>query len=73
MVITLGLYDVGSWRATTYVMLALSISVFLIQRTSYAVFDLAFEACIFHIPALACAVIYLRILRHSGTEPKNGI
>ena len=50
-----------SWRATTYVMLALSIGVFLIQRTSYAMFDLVFEACIFHIPALACALIYLRV------------
>ena len=65
MVIQIGLYNVSSWRATTYVMLALSLGVFLIQRTSYAVFDLVFEVCIFHIPALVCAIIYLRILGHS--------
>jgi hypothetical protein len=46
-------------------MLALSLGVFLIQRTSYAAFDLVFEVCIFHIPALVCAVIYLRILGQS--------
>ena len=46
-------------------MVALSLGVFLIQRTSYATFDLIFEVCIFHIPALICAIIYLRILGHS--------
>jgi uncharacterized membrane protein len=61
----IGLYNMSSWRATTYVMLALSLGVFLIQRTSYAAFDLVFEVCIFHIPALVCAVIYLRILGQS--------
>ena len=61
----MGLYNASSWRATTYVMVALSLGVFLIQRTSYAMFDLIFEVCIFHIPALACAMIYLRILGHS--------
>jgi len=47
-------------------MLALSLGVFLIQRTSYAVFDLVFEVCIFHIPALVCAIIYLRFLGRSS-------
>ena len=62
----MGLSDASSWRATTYVMIALSFGVFLIQRTSYAMFDLVFEACIFHIPALACALIYLRMLGRSS-------
>ena len=63
----MGLSDARSWRATMYVMLALSLAVFLVQRTSYAMFDLAFEACIFHIPALACALIYLKMLRRPST------
>lgn len=63
--IQIGLYNVSSWRATTYVMVALSLGIFLIQRTSYALFDLIFEVCIFHIPALVCAMIYIRILGHS--------
>jgi hypothetical protein len=48
-------------------MVALSLCVFLIQRTSYAAFDLVFEACIFHIPAVACALIYLRVLGRSSS------
>ncbi len=67
MVIQIGLYNVSSWRVATYVMVALSIGIFLIQRTSYAMFDLVFEVCIFHIPALVCAIIYLRILGHSSS------
>ena len=67
MVIQIGLYNVSSWRATTYVMVALSFGIFLIQRTSYATFDLVFEVCIFHIPAFVCTVIYLRILGHSSS------
>ena len=62
----IGLYNASSWRATTYLMVALSLGVFLIQRTSYAMFDLVFEACIFHVPALACAIIYMRILGRSS-------
>ena len=65
MVIQIGLYNVSSWRVTTYVMVALSLGIFLIQRTSYAMFDLVFEVCIFHIPALVCAMIYLRFLGRS--------
>ena len=63
----MGPYNESSWRATTYMMVALSLGVFLIQRTSYAIFDLVFEACIFHIPAVACALIYLRILGRSSS------
>ena len=67
MVIQIGLYNVSSWRVTTYVMVALSLGIFLIQRTSYAMFDLVFEVCIFHIPALVCAMIYLRFLGRSSS------
>ncbi len=31
------------------------------QRTSWAMFDVIFELCIFHIPSLVCAAIYLRL------------
>ncbi len=62
------LYNASSWRATTYVMIVLSLGVFLIERTSYAIFkDILFEVCIFHIPALICAIIYLRFLWRSSS------
>lgn len=67
MVIQIGLYNVSSWRVTTYVMVALSLGIFLIQRTSYAMFDLVFEVCIFHFPALISAMIYLSFLGRSSS------
>lgn len=53
--------DIVSWRTTTVVLTLISIGVFLLQRTSWAMFDTIFELCIFHIPSLVCAVIYLRL------------
>jgi hypothetical protein len=46
-----------SWRLTTLLLMALSMIVFLVQRTSWAVFDTVFEVCIFHIPALFSAAL----------------
>lgn len=60
------------WRATAYVLVLLSALVFLVQRTSWAMFDIVFEVCIFHIPALFSAVIYMKILLAPGDTPKNG-
>jgi uncharacterized membrane protein len=53
--------DLVSWRTTTIVLALLSVGVFLLQRTSWAMFDIVFELCIFHIPSLVCAAIYLRL------------
>jgi hypothetical protein len=49
--------DKESWRLTTLLLVGLSLIVFLIQRTSWAVFDTVFEVCIFHIPALFSAAL----------------
>ena len=49
-----------SWRLTTLLLVALSFAVFLVQRTSWAVFDTVFEVCIFHIPALFSAALNLK-------------
>ena len=46
-----------SWRFTTLLLVALSIVVFLVQRTSWTLFDTVFEVCIFHIPALFAAAL----------------
>ncbi|MFB0558123.1 MAG: hypothetical protein ACETVY_03290 [Candidatus Bathyarchaeia archaeon] len=44
-------------------MLLISLTMFLLQRTSWAMFDAVFEVCIFHIPTLFSSIIYLRIRR----------
>jgi len=49
-----------SWRLTTLLLVALSFAVFLVQRTSWAVFDTVFEVCIFHIPALFSAALNMK-------------
>ena len=54
--------EVNSWRKTTYALVAISLLIFLVQRTSWAMFDTIFEVCIFHIPALASSVLYTRML-----------
>jgi len=61
-----------AWRATAYVLVLLSALVFLVQRTPWAMFDVVFEVCIFHIPALLSAAIYMKILLAPGDPPKNG-
>jgi hypothetical protein len=52
--------DRESWRLTTFLLVALSFVVFLVQRTSWALFDTIFEVCIFHIPALFSAALNLK-------------
>ena len=49
-----------SWRPTTLLLVTLSIVVFLVQRTSWAVFDTVFEVSIFHIPALFSAALNVK-------------
>jgi hypothetical protein len=53
--------DAESWRTTTYVLLLISTAVFLLQRSSWAMFETVFEVCVFHLTALVCALIYLKI------------
>jgi len=51
-----------SWRLTTLLLVSLSLVVFLVQRTSWALFDTVFEVCIFHIPALFSAALNMKFL-----------
>ena len=52
--------DRESWRLTTLLLVTLSLAVFLVQRTSWAIFDTVFEVCIFHIPAFFSAVLNVK-------------
>lgn len=67
MMIQMGL-DKESWHMTVYVMLIVSISVFLIQRTVWRFLDNIFELCIFHLPTLLAILIYIR-----QTDPNETI
>ncbi len=58
--------DRGSWRLSTILLVGLSIVVFLVQRTSWAIFDIVFEVSIFHIPALFSAALNLRFMGKSN-------
>ena len=58
--------DKESWRLTTFLLVGLSLIVFLVQRTSWAVFDTVFEVCIFHIPALFSAVVNVKFRREAA-------
>ena len=49
-----------SWRLATLLLVTLSIVVFLVQRTSWALFDTVFEVSIFHIPALFSAALNVK-------------
>lgn len=55
-------------------MMALSAAVFLFQRLVAVFLDPIFEACVFHIPALVAAVIYLRMRNalKNPTRDSNG-
>jgi len=66
--------EAESWRSTAAVMLALSAAVFLFQRLVAVFLDPVFEACVFHIPALVAALVYLRMRRHlkDPTRDSNG-
>ena len=46
------------WRTTTYLLLAVSLVIGVIQRTQYQFLDELFEIFIFHIPTLLAFVIY---------------
>jgi len=49
-----------SWRIATILLVVVSVAVFLVQRTSWAIFDTVFEICIFHVPSLFSALLYMR-------------
>ncbi len=52
--------DKDSWRIATLLLVTLSLVVFLVQRTSWALFDTVFEVSIFHIPALFSAALNVK-------------
>lgn len=55
--------ELESWRQATFVVLLLAALVFIVQRLFGPIFEVAFEICIFHIPAVTIALLYLYLDR----------
>jgi hypothetical protein len=64
--------DLELWRRTTYALIVVSSAFFLLQRTSWALFDPTFELCIFHIPTVFSAIFYLKMKIDSSESAQNG-
>lgn len=60
--------DLASWKLTAILLGAISIIMFALQRTSYTVFEIGFEICIFHVPAILAIGVYL-YLKRKGAAP----
>lgn len=50
--------ELGSWRTTAIILLTTSLTILIIQRTTWAFLDPVFEICIFHIPAILSVGVY---------------
>lgn len=51
--------ELEAWRQATFVVVSLAALVFLVQRLFGPVFEVVFEICIFYVPAVAIALLYL--------------
>jgi hypothetical protein len=60
--------ELRAWRFAMFVVVMLAVGVFCVQRFVTQVFDVAFEICIFHVPAVAIVVFVFICL---GRERKS--
>lgn len=51
--------ELEAWRQATFVVVSLAALVFLVQRLLGPIFDVAFEICIFYVPAVTITLLYL--------------
>ncbi len=51
--------EINAWRQATFVVASLAVLVFLVQRLFGPAFEVVFEICVFYIPAVAIALLYL--------------
>ncbi|MFQ6087056.1 MAG: hypothetical protein ACE5OV_03440 [Candidatus Bathyarchaeia archaeon] len=51
--------ELDAWRQATFVVVSLAALVFLVQRLFGPVFEVVFEICIFYVPAVTIALLYL--------------
>ena len=51
--------ELEAWRQATFVVVSLAALVFLVQRLFGPIFEVAFEICIFYVPAVTITLLYL--------------
>ena len=66
-VLTRHVDELDTWRVATFVVAMLAVAVFCVQRFVTQIFDVAFEVCIFHVPAVAI-VIYVFVCLGRGRK-----
>jgi hypothetical protein len=59
--------EISSWRTTAVILLSISLTILLIQRTTWAFLDPVFEICIFHIPAISAVGVYFYMSKNQKT------
>jgi len=59
--------ELDTWRVATFVVVMLAVGVFCVQRFVTQVFDVAFEVCVFHVPAVAI-VVYVFVYLGRGRK-----
>ena len=50
--------ELEAWRQATFVVVSLAALVFLVQRFLGPMFEVAFEICVFYVPAVTIALLY---------------
>jgi len=59
--------ELYTWRVATFILAMVAVAVFCVQRFVTQVFDVAFEVCIFHVPAVAI-VVYVFVYGGRGRK-----
>jgi hypothetical protein len=58
--------ELKTWRVATFVVGMLAVAVFCIQRFVTQIFDIAFEICIFYVPAVTVVIYVFHLSREKG-------
>lgn len=58
--------ELDTWRLATFVVGMLAIAVFCIQRFVAQIFDVAFEICIFYVPAVMIIIYVFYLSKEKG-------
>jgi hypothetical protein len=58
--------ELESWRRACIVLVAVSLIIGLVQRSSFQFLDTKFEVAIFHIPAMVSLMIYYSLSKRAA-------
>lgn len=58
--------ELGAWCVASFVVAMLAVGVFCVQRFVTQIFDVAFEICIFYVPAVTIIIYVFYLSREKG-------